>query len=552
MNESEINKIKSDFSNDYNINISFLTALPPAYDCFIQISPNNEYIAYVQNNSYKIFQKLNGNWKANSPRKIPFEEKTIKGINWSSNNKKFLIYGNINEHKSLIKVINIVDPDWNYEIEVNENIDHASFYPDSNDIVCIKSLVNTLCIYSLLKPNNSNSDNELKQIKREYYFLKFTNEKSINYIENNNNLFMILPCYGRKKEEGKEGPRPKKARDFIIILANKKVFKCFEINTKNLDRIVPIRKYSLFIVIEKEFYKNPFFILNLYGEIVFNSEFDKKIQRLLTNPCLLNNQYHENKFLIVQEPKKGKLDVFGMETNLRTTGVCFYFDYNKLFENSEKSKNLNEKSIKLHENNKNEFTNNKNNNYLYENAKTPKNDNYIEKDDIVFLEEQIIYNNKKNENTINNGIYIENKNKIRKLIKVDPFDIDINISKNNEDEEDYQLHAEISPINNYICFINKKYPKYLFFGCYYRSGVSKIIKFIDNIITFKWSSQQDILLVTFESCSHLYFITKENYLNYNLGENFNCNFDGIDWSSSGKDIIISDKGKNMKLVVSLL
>ena len=34
--------------------------------------------------------------------------------------------------------------------EVNENIDHASFYPDSNDIVCIKSLVNTLCIYSLL------------------------------------------------------------------------------------------------------------------------------------------------------------------------------------------------------------------------------------------------------------------------------------------------------------------------------------------------------------------------------------------------------------------
>ena len=116
-------------------------------------------------------------------------------------------------------------------------------------------------------------------------------------------------------------------------------------------------------------------------------------------------------------------------------------------------------------------------------------------------------------------------------------------------ENDYLLHSEISPIKNYICFLNKKFPKYLFFGNYYQSGAFKIIKFMDDILSFKWSMQQDILLVTFLNSPFIYIISKDNYLNYNLEENYN--FDNITWSSSGKEVILSNEKNNSHSIIIL-
>jgi hypothetical protein len=55
--QTSINKSAIDFSNKYNVNVTSLTICPPMNDCFIQISPNNNYIAFVQNNKLEIFTK---------------------------------------------------------------------------------------------------------------------------------------------------------------------------------------------------------------------------------------------------------------------------------------------------------------------------------------------------------------------------------------------------------------------------------------------------------------------------------------------------------------
>ena len=104
--------------------------------------------------------------------------------------------------------------------------------------------------------------------------------------------------------------------------------------------------------------------------------------------------------------------------------------------------------------------------------------------------------NSNDDDNMNNGIandeinYKKNKRK-KKLIKVDQFNVEPCY-----DENDYLLHSEICPNKNYICFINKKYTKYLFFANYFQSGVFKIIKFINDVISFKWSTEEDILIVT--------------------------------------------------------
>ena len=124
-----------------------------------------------------------------------------------------------------------------------------------------------------------------------------------------------------------------------------------------------------------------------------------------------------------------------------------------------------------------------------------------------------------------------------------PFDVDPCY-----DENDYLMHSEISPNKNYICFINKKYPKYLYFASYFQSGVFKIIKFMNEVISFKWSTEEDILLVTLDS-PFLYLITKDYYLNYNLEENYN--FNNIMWSPLGKEVILSSEGKKVSMVAIL-
>ena len=201
LTQTSINKSAMDFSNKFNVNVSSLTVFPPINDCYIQISPNNNYIAFVQNYSLEIFTKENGSWNRTLQHRISFDKKKIKGINWSLDSKMILIYGNSEDNKSLIKVINLNNLSWTCEIGFKGNINHASFYPDSLNIVYIKSPINILNIFSLLKYNNINSKHyksSKDKIKYEYLFLKFDDERSINYIENNNNTFMSLPIYGRR------------------------------------------------------------------------------------------------------------------------------------------------------------------------------------------------------------------------------------------------------------------------------------------------------------------------------------------------------------------
>ena len=107
-----------------------------------------------------------------------------------------------------------------------------------------------------------------------------------NYIKNDKNInhnflffihyflkiiYMIIPCYGKKSLDRndiiKQGIAPS---DYIIILLDRKPFKCFKPRTINLDKIIPFSfaYSSFFIVVEKDFYKCPFYIYNLYGEFI--------------------------------------------------------------------------------------------------------------------------------------------------------------------------------------------------------------------------------------------------------------------------------------------
>jgi hypothetical protein len=544
LTQTSINKSVMDFSNKFNVNVSSLTVFPPMNDCFIQISPNNNYIAFVQNYSLEIFTKENGSWNRTLQHRISFDKKKIKGINWSLDSKMILIYGNSEDNKSLIKVINLNNLSWTCEIGFKGNINHASFYPDSLNIVYIKSPINILNIFSLLKYNNINSKHyksSKDKIKYEYLFLKFDDERSINYIENNNNTFMILPIFGRRLSDKNNKFQNIEPSDYIIILVNKKVFKFFAAKTVDLYRIVPLNnRYSFFIVIDKDFYNLPFFIYNLYGEIMFKSEFSKQtIPRRLTNPCLLYNKNKKTNFIVVQAPE-GRLEIFGCQNILSRSDICYFYDYSKLtdfIEKNKKSKSI----INFGSKNQNSL------NISQENINVLENENYVEMDDILFLEEQVI-NINENDNNTKNGVSNEeinskkNKSK-RKLIKVKPFDVDPCY-----DENDYLMHSEISPNKNYICFINKKYPKYLYFASYFQSGVFKIIKFMNEVISFKWSTEEDILLVTLDS-PFLYLITKDYYLNYNLEENYN--FNNIMWSPLGKEVILSSEEKKVSMVAIL-
>ena len=544
LTQTSINKSAMDFSNKFNVNVSSLTVFPPINDCYIQISPNNNYIAFVQNYSLEIFTKENGSWNRTLQHRISFDKKKIKGINWSLDSKMILIYGNSEDNKSLIKVINLNNLSWTCEIGFKGNINHASFYPDSLNIVYIKSPINILNIFSLLKYNNINSKHyksSKDKIKYEYLFLKFDDERSINYIENNNNTFMILPIFGRRLSDKNNKFQNIEPSDYIIILVNKKVFKFFAAKTVDLYRIVPLNnRYSFFIVIDKDFYNLPFFIYNLYGEIMFKSEFSKQtIPRRLTNPCLLYNKNKKTNFIVVQAPE-GRLEIFGCQNILSRSDICYFYDYSKLtdfIEKNKKSKSI----INFGSKNQNSL------NISQENINVLENENYVEMDDILFLEEQVI-NINENDNNTKNGVSNEeinskkNKRK-RKLIKVKPFDVDPCY-----DENDYLMHSEISPNKNYICFINKNYPKYLSFASYFQSGVFKIIKFMNEVISFKWSTEEDILLVTLDS-PFLYLITKDYYLNYNLEENYN--FNNIMWSPLGKEVILSSEEKKVSMVAIL-
>ena len=274
---------------------------------------------------------------------------------------------------------------------------------------------------------------------------------------------------------------------------------------------------------------------------MLKSEFGKQsIPRMLTNPCLLCNKNKETNFIVVQAPG-GKLEIFGCQNILNRSQICYFYDYNQInefIEKNKKSKNIVNIRTKS-QNNTNYYNENLNlNNY--------DDENYVEINDILFLEEQLINNN--DDSSLCNGMSLEdinlkNNKRKRKLIKVNPYSLDPCYEEN-----DYILHSEISSNKNYICFINKKYPKYLFFGNYFQSGVFKIIKFMNDVISFKWSTETDILLVTLDS-SFIYLITKDYYLNYNLEENYDLN--KIEWSPSGKEVILSNEEKNIRMLAIL-
>ena len=535
------------FSNEFSLNLTSLTIFPVTYDTFIQISPDNNYIAFMRKNSLlEIFKKENNSWEQepDKQQKITVFKK-VNGINWSQDNKLILIYGiSTNENKSLIKVLNKNDSTWNCELIIRERIYYASFYPDSQSIVYIRDPSNSLNIFYLYENQNLNTKKSLnkKNIKNKYLFLKFNDERSINYITNKNNILMLLPIYGRRNFDKTNRIKQLILKDYIIILVNTKVYKYFDLNTNDLDRIIPF-KDIYFIVVEKEFYKFPFYIYNLNGEFLFKSEFPKPKPKLLTNPCLMYNKNHEIDFFLVQS-KNGKLKVLACnEGTIKLSQIKLYYNYNKLFECIEKKKSKN----KINNIYDNAYKYNSTNNYNYNNGLIINQD-YFTKEDILFYEEQKV--NFANENTRNNGNISENffsKNKKDiKLVKVNPFDVE---PCNNEN--DYLLHAEISPLKNYICFYNKNNPRYLFFGRAYQTGVFKIIKFMKDILCFKWSNQQDIVLVTFYESNIFYLITKDYYISYYLENNSCYNFNEILWSPSGKEVILSNTTTNIRLVAVL-
>ena len=147
----------------------------------------------------------------------------------------------------------------------------------------------------------------------------------------------------------------------------------------DLYRIVPLNnRYSFFIVIDKDFYNLPFFIYNLYGEIMFKSEFSKQtIPRRLTNPCLLYNKNKKTNFIVVQAPE-GRLEIFGCQNILSRSDICYFYDYSKLtdfIEKNKKSKSI----INFGSKNQNSL------NISQENINVLENENYVEMDDILFL-----------------------------------------------------------------------------------------------------------------------------------------------------------------------
>jgi hypothetical protein len=248
----------SDLNNEFNINSTSLMLFPPVNNSFIQISPDNKFIAFLHNNLLEIYTKENLEWKKKvfEQEIVYFEKSKIKGMNWSEDNKMILIYGdnsefNLNKdvkekvknNKALIKAISLYDTIWNCEIEFNGMINHSSFYPDSMNIVYIKGLFNILNILSLSKKANKK--------RNVYYFLKFDDERNINYIKNDKNIYMIIPCYGKKSLDRndiiKQGIAPS---DYIIILLDQKPFKCFKPSTRNLDKIIPFNNaYSSFFIL---------------------------------------------------------------------------------------------------------------------------------------------------------------------------------------------------------------------------------------------------------------------------------------------------------------
>ena len=118
------------------------------------LCPDNNYMAFIKNNkSLEIYKKENNNWRKDSLIRLSsFGENKIKAINRSYNSNMILIYGSDNNNKnSLIKAINKKDLDCICEIEYKGNISHFSFYPDSKSLEYIKSFINSLNIFSLLK-----------------------------------------------------------------------------------------------------------------------------------------------------------------------------------------------------------------------------------------------------------------------------------------------------------------------------------------------------------------------------------------------------------------
>ena len=66
----------------------------------------------------------------------------------------FKLKEQVKKNKALIKVIALHDTSWNCEIAFNGIINHSSFYPDSMNIVYIKSQFNILNILSLSQESN--------------------------------------------------------------------------------------------------------------------------------------------------------------------------------------------------------------------------------------------------------------------------------------------------------------------------------------------------------------------------------------------------------------
>lgn len=491
------------FGNEFEIGSS-LYSVPLNKNTFINFTPNNDKILFLNQNTIEIYVKENIKWekKFTRPLRLNVDSSKIKGVDLSKNGNFYLVYYNQDE-KGYIYVFNLVESSWSCKLEFIGNVGYACFHPDSFHIMYIKTAINTLNIFSLCDENPN---------KYEFKMLKFTDKRSVNFLEYNNNIYTIVSCYGiinknsQKKNSVQRAAlyKVKDLKNYIAIILNKKIYNFFEINC-DVNIIMPLNyknQSPYFIVIETDKHLNfntKFIVFNINGDVIFNSE-NKKDKIYYLNPMISQN----SNFILAQQQDKDSLEIFTFNSTFKNENNFYSFNYKNL---------VNEKRLKT--------------------------DNFYKIDDIIFL-------NEKNDevNSLIDSKLNDNNNNVKKNRK-------LFIVENGLEEFDFSgikekclFHAEISPEEQLIAFYNKNCPKYLFLGRTYQSGVFKIIKFLDDILCFKWNTKKDLLLVLLNT-STFYLISKKSYINFDMGKTHqNRHYNDISWSPSGQEVILSNDSNN--------
>lgn len=537
MNKSNEEKTHNffEFSNYHeNIGISNIRVFSLKDESIFKFSPNSNNLAFYHNLRIEIYSK-NNNWERIVSYNFNRNCGEIKDLNWSLDSKMLLIYFNRNGEESYEKVINLDDStSWNCEIKITGRISYSCFYPDSKSIILLKDRINILKIYDLTKKNL-----QKKYSVYEYSFLKFVDQRAINFIKYNEKNYLLVPIL-KFNENNKNKKNQKKYVDYILVIEEKNNCKYINVQTQDLDKIITINNgLNYFMITEKEYdSKRPFFYLyNILGELLniikLNDEFEIKNY---INPIVSPS----GEFFIVQNLDKKRQEIIACKTIICETGINF--DILELTKNKQNITYLEEKilvSLQKDSFELNDLSSNSESNFPFnfnslftlingEKKNINSEKNYCNKNPKI-----INYNNN-NKNTNKNNI---NERKLMKVNKINYYEKSKEICK-----------IEISLKKKCIAFMTKDNSNILFFANFFKSNdIFKVIKFSSNILCFKWNSSYEILLVTLDS-PFFYLIDKDYYVSYDLLENYFI--DQITWSSSGKEVILTSQKRKINLIIS--